>query len=66
MKLYYKIDVLLVLKLHGYSTYRLRKDNIFGEAVIQKLRRSEGVGWSTIETLCNLLSCQPSDIIGMM
>lgn len=65
MKLFYKIDVLSSLKAKGYSTYRLRKEKIFGEAVIQKLRRSEGVGWSTLETLCNLLSCQPADIVEM-
>ena len=65
MKLCYKIDVLSALSSAGFSSYRLRKDKIFGEAVIQKLRNSEGVGWSTLETLCNLLSCQPSDIIEM-
>ena len=65
MKLYYKVDVLSALKSKGYSTYFLRKEKIFGEAVIQKLRNSEGVGWSTLETLCNLLSCQLSDIIGI-
>lgn len=65
MKMYYKINVLSALKSAGFSSYRLRKDNILGQAVIQKLRNSEGVGWSTLETLCNLLSCQPSDIIEM-
>lgn len=65
MKLCYKIDILSALRSAGYSSYRLRKEKIFGEAVIQKLRNSEGVGWSTLETLCNLLSCQPSDIIEM-
>ena len=65
MKLYYKIDVLASLKSKGYSAYRLRKDKIFGEAVVQKLRCGEGVGWSTLELMCNLLHCQPSDIIEM-
>lgn len=65
MKLCYKIDVLDVLKSKGYSTYRLRKEKIFGEAIIQKFRNSYGVGWDTLETLCNLLNCQPSDIIEM-
>ena len=65
MKLCYKIDVLSALKLKGYSTYRLRKDKIFGEAVIQKLRVGDGVGWSTLELICNLLHCSPSDIIEM-
>ena len=65
MKLCYKIDVLFALSAAGFSSYRLRKEKIFGEAVIQKLRRGEGVGWSTLELICNLLDCQPSDIIEM-
>lgn len=65
MKLCYKIDVLSALSVAGFSSYRLRKEKIFGEAVIQKLRSGEGVCWSTLETICNLLSCQPSDIIEM-
>ena len=65
MKLCYKINVLESLKAKGYSTYRLRKENIFGQATIQKFRFGEGVGWDTLETLCNLLGCQPSDIIEM-
>ena len=65
MKLYYKIDVLSALKSAGFSSYRLRRDNILGEAVIQKLRCGEGVGWSTLELICNLLDCQPADLIEM-
>ena len=65
MKLSYKIDVLSALGAVGFSSYRLRKEKIFGQAVIQKFRMSEGVGWETLETLCNLLCCQPSDIIEM-
>ena len=65
MNLCYKVDILSALRSAGYSCYRLRKDKIFGEAVIQKLRCGEGVGWSTLEVLCNLLDCQPADIIEM-
>ena len=56
MKLYYKIDVLAALKAKGYSTYRIRKDNLLSESTIQKFRKGEGVGWENLETLCNLLS----------
>lgn len=65
MKLCYKIDVLAALRSAGFSSYRLRKDSILSESTIQKLRCGEGVGWSTLEILCNLLSCQPVDIIEM-
>ena len=65
LNLCYKIDILAALRSAGYSSYRLRKDSLLSESTIQKLRVGEGVGWSTLETLCNLLSCQPADIIEM-
>ena len=59
----YKIDVLQALKNAGFTTYRLRKDKILGEATIQKLRNFELVSWENINTICRLLSCQPGDIL---
>ena len=59
----YKIDVLHALKNAGFTTYRLRKDKILGEATIQKLRNFELVSWENINTICRLLSCQPGDIL---
>ena len=59
----YKIDVLRALKNAGFTTYRLRKDKIFGEATIQKMRNFELVSWENINTICKLLSCQPGDIL---
>ncbi len=63
MPLRYKIDVLEALKNAGYSSYRLRKENIFGQRVIQQLRHGEIVSLGTIDTLCELLNCQIGDII---
>ena len=63
MALRYKINVLEVLKQKGYSTYTLRKEKIFGESIIQRLRAGEGVSWENLGTLCELLDCQPNDII---
>ncbi len=59
----YKIDVLSELKGKGYSTYRLRKEKILGEATIQKIRSGELVSWDNMSTLCRLLGCQPGDIV---
>ena len=47
----YKIDVLRALKNTGFTTYRLRKDKILGEATIQKLRGFELVSWEFQSTL---------------
>lgn len=59
----YNGDVLQKLKDSGYSTYRLRKEKILGEARIQKLRNNELVSLDNINTICNLLNCQPGDIL---
>ena len=59
----YKINILAELKAAGYSTYRLRKEKLLGEATMQKIRRSELVSWENIATICRLLQCQPGDII---
>lgn len=59
----YKIDVLQALKNAGFTTYKLRKEKLLGEATIQKLRNSEQVSWDNINTICKLLDCQPGDIM---
>lgn len=59
----YKIDVLAALKDKGYSTYRIRKDKIFGEAQVQQLRDGEIVSKDVLNQLCRLLDCQPGDLI---
>ena len=60
----YKIDILEALKNKGYSTYKLRKDKIIGEATLQKYRNSECIISSdNLNLLCKLLECQPGDLI---
>ena len=63
MPIVYKIDVLSALKEKGYTTYKLRKDKLLGESVIQQLRSGELISWANVERLCVLLECQVGDII---
>ena len=62
MSLQYKIDVLEALKVKGYTTYTLRKENLLSQSTIQKLREKKGLAWENIENLCKLLGCQPGDL----
>ena len=59
----YKIDVLTALKDAGYSSYRIRKEKILPDAIMQYFRDDKMVGTGTIDILCKLLDCQPGDII---
>ncbi|MBQ8814113.1 MAG: helix-turn-helix transcriptional regulator [Lachnospiraceae bacterium] len=63
MPIQYKINIVSALKDAGYSTYRLRKERLFGEATIQKFRNNELVSWENISTVCELLRCQPGDFL---
>lgn len=63
MPVQYKINVLESLKASGYSTYRLRKEKLLGESVIQQLRQGELVSWANIGVICQLLQCQPGDLL---
>ena len=63
MGLRYKVDIPNELKKKGYSTYTMRKEKLFSESSIQKLREGKGLAWDGLETLCRLLDCQPADLI---
>ncbi len=63
MPITYKVDVLSALKNAGYSSYRIRKERLMGEATLQKLRNNELVSWENIDTICKLLGCQPGDLV---
>jgi len=63
MPMQYKIDVLAALKEKGYTSYRLRKEKLLGERVIQQLRDKSPVSWEVLTRLCQLLDCQPGDLL---
>lgn len=63
MPITYKIDVLAALKEKGYTTYRIRQEKIFGQRVLQQLREKAPVSWEVLTRICQLLECQPGDIL---
>ena len=63
MAMKYKIDIIAALKEAGYNTSRIRKEKIMGEAMLQKIRSGQMVSWAILETICDLLDCQPGDLI---
>ena len=63
MPLKFKIDVLKALKEKNITTYYLRTSKTLRESTIQKLREGKGVSWDSLEIICKLLECQPSELI---
>ena len=61
--LVYTINVLQALKDKGYNTNRIRKEKIFAQSSLQNLREKKPISWANIQTICELLECQPGDFI---
>jgi putative transcriptional regulator len=59
----YKIDILKELSNRGYTSTRLRKEKIISEGTMQHIRNNKGITTDTLNTICIILRCQPSDII---
>ena len=59
----WKVDVLAELKAAGYTTYRIRKENLMGQMMLTKIRNNELPSWATLDVICNLLNCQPGDLL---
>ncbi len=53
-----------LLRDRGYTTYKIRRDNILGQGTLTALRSGKGgLSAKSIEGLCRLLDCQPGDIM---
>lgn len=62
--LHYKLNLQIKLKEAGYSTYRLRQEKVLPESTLQKLRAgSTSITLESLNTICNILQCQPGDIL---
>lgn len=59
----YKIDILKALAEKGFTCSRIRKEKVLSEATLQNIRKGKGITTETINTICVILRCQPSDII---
>lgn len=62
-KLRYKINVLNALRDAGYTSGRIRKEHLLGEQMVQKIRKGEMPSWKAVETICEILHCQPGDLV---
>ena len=59
----YKIDVMAALKDAGYSSYRIRKENLFGQQTIRNIREGKPISWDALGKLCDLLRCDIADLV---
>lgn len=59
-----KYDKLInLMKQAGITSYTVKKDKIIGQATYKKILEGGGIDTRTIAKLCELLNCQPGDIL---
>ena len=59
----YKLEVMKSLSDRGFTSSRMRKEKILSEATMQNLRKGKGITTDTLNTICIILRCQPSDVL---
>lgn len=59
----YKIDVLGALRDAGYSSYRIMRECTINNVALQKLRHGQLIAWEQLNRVCNVLHCQPGDLL---
>lgn len=62
MSIVYK-DILGKLRDIGLTTTKLRSEKLLSESTLSKIRRNENTSINNLDIICNLLHCQPSDIL---
>lgn len=63
MAIRYKVDVLAALSAAGFTSYKLRREKLMGEATRTKIRAGGLPSWHELDVICGLLHCQPGDIV---
>lgn len=56
-------NILEQLKSAGYSSYVLMKRGLIGQATLTSIRNGKPINTVTIDSICELLNCQPGDIL---
>ena len=51
------------LAANGWTAYRIRKEKILPESVMSRLRNGQAITTVTLDKLCSLCDCQPSDLL---
>lgn len=56
--------LLMMLHEKGWTTYKIRKENLLGQGTLVALKKGTGgLDSKTLAKLCKVLECQPGDIM---
>ena len=56
-------NLLAMMEQKGLTTYKIRKEKIISESTLQKIRQNKSITTDSIAALCQVLNCQPGDLM---
>lgn len=58
-----KVDLIELLKEHGYTTYVIYKQKLFGQGELQKIRKGGLPSWAVLNKICTITNKQPGELL---
>ncbi len=55
--------LLSLMQEKGLTSYKIKQENIIGQATLKKIKEGGDIDTRTIAKLCKALECQPGDIM---
>lgn len=55
--------LLSLMQEKGLTSYKIKQENIIGQATLKKIKEGGEIDTRTIAKLCKVLECQPGDIL---
>ena len=59
----YKINVIKALADKGYTSYTFKQNSTLSQGTLKKIKDGGNITLETLNAICIMLRCQPSDII---
>lgn len=59
----YKKEIIEELKNKGYTSYKIKQNNLLSQGTLKKLENKENVTLDTLNAVCCMLKCDISDVI---
>lgn len=63
MPIQWRVNPAELLKEHGYNSYRIRKEAIFGQQTYYNLCQLKPVSFDALATICEITGKQPGKLI---
>ncbi len=52
-----------LMEERGITSYTVKRDNIIGQATFRKIKEGGDIDTRTIAKMCEVLECQPGDLL---